>query len=72
MVSVRRELTAEPLNCFTPYPLPVEDGSKFENRILLFRQQAYSACRSTNTEATMKKTEELVIITKTYDLILWS
>jgi hypothetical protein len=24
------------------------------------------------TEATMKKQEELVIITKTYDLILWS
>jgi hypothetical protein len=24
------------------------------------------------TEATMKKSEELVVITKTYDLILWS
>jgi len=30
------------------------------------------ALEFSKTEATMKKTEELVIITKTYDLILWS
>ena len=36
----------------------------------------YSLCfdllLAKTTEATMKKHEELVIITKTYDLILWS
>ena len=30
------------------------------------------ALDTSKTEATMKKAEELVVITKTYDLILWS
>ncbi len=62
-------LTTLPL---TPYPLPAAGGSKFENRIRPFLQSSIRPAVCNKTEVTMKKQEELVIITKTYDLILWS
>lgn len=55
-----------------PIPLAAPGGSKFEIAVYHFCSRSIRPAVGGKTEATMKKQEELVIITKTYDLILWS
>ena len=62
-----------PLIPLTTLPLPAFGGSKFEKRHLSFLANIlFGLPWLETTEATMKKQEELVVISKTYDLILWS
>jgi hypothetical protein len=67
MVSLRPELTPDLPNPFTPYP--PQAGGNLKSHIAFPPASIFGLPFIENGGRTMKKTEELVVISKTYDLI---
>jgi hypothetical protein len=53
-------------------PYPPQAGRNLKSQSVVLAANIFGLPFTKITEATMKKTEELIVITRTYDLILWS
>ena len=61
-----------PLSFLTPLPATRRRQVHLESQPVILAVTLFGLPLAKTTDATMRKQEELVVITKAYDLILWS